>query len=110
MRADVEAWMKANNDEGKIYGEPRLSSDPDRAKPPPPAKKHVWSDDRPTEGAVAFVPLRCLVPETQRANRLDTAMEITRDAVWGLRRALNQACVASAAAWQPQASSRGSQC
>ena len=38
MRADVEAWMKANNDEGKIYGEPRLSSDPDWAKPPPPAK------------------------------------------------------------------------
>jgi N-sulfoglucosamine sulfohydrolase len=32
MRADVEAWMKANNDEGKIYGEPRLASDPDRAR------------------------------------------------------------------------------
>jgi hypothetical protein len=39
MRADVEAWMKANNDEGKIYGEPRLSSDPDTAKPPPAAGK-----------------------------------------------------------------------
>jgi arylsulfatase A-like enzyme len=43
MRADVEAWMKANNDEGKIYGEPRLSSDPDRAKPPPAAKKRPGS-------------------------------------------------------------------
>jgi N-sulfoglucosamine sulfohydrolase len=32
MRADVEAWMKTNNDVGKIYGEPRLASDPDRAR------------------------------------------------------------------------------
>ena len=39
MRADVEAWMKANNDEGKIYGEPRLLSEPDRAKPPPAAAR-----------------------------------------------------------------------
>jgi hypothetical protein len=31
--------MKANKDEGKIYGEPRLSSDPDRAKPPPAKRK-----------------------------------------------------------------------
>jgi N-sulfoglucosamine sulfohydrolase len=38
MRADVEAWMEANNDEGKIYGEPRLSPDPVRAKPPPAEK------------------------------------------------------------------------
>jgi hypothetical protein len=39
LRGEVDAWMKANADEGKIYGEPRLLSDPDRAKPPPPAKK-----------------------------------------------------------------------
>ncbi len=43
MRADVEAWMKANNDEGKIYGEPRLSSDSDRAKSRPAAKKRPGS-------------------------------------------------------------------
>lgn len=39
LRAEVEAWMKANNDQGKIYGEPRLLTDPDRARPPQPAKK-----------------------------------------------------------------------
>jgi hypothetical protein len=31
--------MKANDDKGKVYAEPRLSSDPDRSKPPTPAKK-----------------------------------------------------------------------
>lgn len=39
MRAEVDTWMKANKDEGKIYGEPRLLTDPDRARPPQPAKK-----------------------------------------------------------------------
>ena len=35
MRAEVTAWMKANGDEGRTYGEPRLLSDPRRAEPPP---------------------------------------------------------------------------
>jgi hypothetical protein len=35
----VEAWMKENDDAGKIYGQPRLLSDPNRAVPPQPAKK-----------------------------------------------------------------------
>jgi uncharacterized sulfatase len=34
MRADVEAWMKASKDAGKVHGEPRLSSEPDRTKLP----------------------------------------------------------------------------
>jgi arylsulfatase A-like enzyme len=39
MRAEVDAWMKASGDAGKIYGEPRLLSDPNRAVPPPAANK-----------------------------------------------------------------------
>ena len=39
LRAEVDAWMKANNDTGKVHGEPRLLTDPDRARPPQPAKK-----------------------------------------------------------------------
>jgi uncharacterized sulfatase len=39
LREEVTAWMKANDDEGRIYGQPRLLSDPDRARPPQPAKK-----------------------------------------------------------------------
>lgn len=39
LRADVDAWMKANNDEGKVLAEPRLITDPNRSAPPPPAKK-----------------------------------------------------------------------
>lgn len=39
LSSEVDAWMKANNDTGKIYGEPRLLTDPDRARPPQPAKK-----------------------------------------------------------------------
>ncbi len=39
MRADVDAWMKENGDPGKIYGEPRLLTDPKRAEPPPVAPK-----------------------------------------------------------------------
>jgi len=38
-RADVDTWMKANGDEGRIYGEPRLLTDPKRAEPPPQAAK-----------------------------------------------------------------------
>lgn len=34
LRAEVTAWMKAAGDEGKIYGQPRLLSDPNRAMPP----------------------------------------------------------------------------
>ncbi len=37
MRAEVTAWMKANGDEGKTFGEPRLLTDPNRAEPPRPA-------------------------------------------------------------------------
>lgn len=39
MRAEVDAWLKENNDEGKIYGTPRLLSDPNRAVVPKAAKK-----------------------------------------------------------------------
>jgi uncharacterized sulfatase len=39
MRAEVAAWMKASGDEGRTYGPPRLLSDPNRARPPQPAKK-----------------------------------------------------------------------
>ena len=40
MRAEVDAWMKQNGDEGKSYSEPRLLTDPRRAEPPPaPAAK-----------------------------------------------------------------------
>jgi N-sulfoglucosamine sulfohydrolase len=37
MRAEVDAWMKASADEGKVYNQPRLLTDPDRAVPPAPA-------------------------------------------------------------------------
>jgi uncharacterized sulfatase len=37
LRAEVTAWMQANGDEGKTFGEPRLLSDPKRAEPPRPA-------------------------------------------------------------------------
>jgi N-sulfoglucosamine sulfohydrolase len=39
LRAEVTAWMKANGDTGKTYGEPRLLADPKRAEPPPTAAK-----------------------------------------------------------------------
>lgn len=38
-RLDVDTWMKANGDEGKVHGEPRLLTDPKRAEPPPQAAK-----------------------------------------------------------------------
>jgi len=38
MRAEVEAWMKQNQDAGTIFGQPRLLTDPDRAKPPQTTK------------------------------------------------------------------------
>lgn len=34
MREEVDAWMKENHDEGKIYSEPRLLTDPHRADAP----------------------------------------------------------------------------
>jgi hypothetical protein len=37
LRAEVTAWMQANGDAGKTFGEPRLLSDPKRAEPPRPA-------------------------------------------------------------------------
>ena len=37
LRAEVTAWMKANADEGKTFGDPRLLADPKRAEPPRPA-------------------------------------------------------------------------
>jgi arylsulfatase A-like enzyme len=39
LRAEVDAWMKASGDTGKIYAEPRLLSDPKRAEVTPPAGK-----------------------------------------------------------------------
>ena len=39
LRAEVTAWMKANGDEGRVFGDPRLLSDPRRADPPPKAAK-----------------------------------------------------------------------
>ena len=39
LRAEVTAWMKANGDEGRTFGEPRLLSDPRRAEPPAKAAK-----------------------------------------------------------------------
>ena len=39
LRAEVDDWMKANGDEGRTFGEPRLLSDPRRADPPPKAAK-----------------------------------------------------------------------
>ena len=39
LRAELDAWMKQQGDAGKLYGEPRLLSDPKRAEPPPAAKK-----------------------------------------------------------------------
>ena len=38
LRAEVETWMKARGDTGKIYGEPRLLTDPERARPSAPAE------------------------------------------------------------------------
>ncbi len=34
LSGEVDAWMKANKDEGKVFSEPRLLSDPKRAEPP----------------------------------------------------------------------------
>jgi len=34
LRAEVDAWMKSNGDAGKIYGQPRLISDPKYAELP----------------------------------------------------------------------------
>ncbi len=34
LRTEVDAWMKAQGDEGKVYARPRLLTDPDRATPP----------------------------------------------------------------------------
>jgi N-sulfoglucosamine sulfohydrolase len=39
LRGEVDAWMKTAHDEGKIYSEPRLLTDPKRAEPPAPAGK-----------------------------------------------------------------------
>jgi N-sulfoglucosamine sulfohydrolase len=39
LRAEVEAWMKEQGDLGRIYGEPRLLTDPKRAEPPAAKKK-----------------------------------------------------------------------
>ncbi|MES2695461.1 MAG: sulfatase-like hydrolase/transferase [Verrucomicrobiota bacterium] len=39
LRSEVDAWMKANNDEGKVYAEPRLLTDPKRTEPPAKKKK-----------------------------------------------------------------------
>ena len=39
LRGEVTAWMKANGDEGRTFGEPRLLSDPRRAEPPTKAGK-----------------------------------------------------------------------
>ena len=36
LRAEVDAWMKEQGDEAKLYAEPRLLSDPKRAEPPAP--------------------------------------------------------------------------
>ncbi|PAW67193.1 MAG: arylsulfatase A family protein [Opitutia bacterium Tous-C1TDCM] len=34
LRAELDAWMRAQGDEGKVYGKPRLLTDPERDKPP----------------------------------------------------------------------------
>ncbi len=39
MREEVTAWMKANSDQGRVYGKPRLLDDPRRDEPPPQAGK-----------------------------------------------------------------------
>ena len=39
LRGEVDAWMKANHDTGKVFSEPRLLSDPKRAEPPPVGAK-----------------------------------------------------------------------
>ncbi|MFM7750663.1 MAG: sulfatase [Opitutaceae bacterium] len=39
LRGEVTAWMRANGDEGRTFGEPRLLSDPRRAEPPTKAGK-----------------------------------------------------------------------
>ena len=39
MRAEIDAWMKEQGDTGKLYSEPRLLTDPDRAVPPAAATK-----------------------------------------------------------------------
>ena len=47
LRAEVTAWMKANGDEGRVFGDPRLLSDPRRADPPPKAAKSTDGSDGP---------------------------------------------------------------
>jgi N-sulfoglucosamine sulfohydrolase len=39
LRAELDGWMREQGDLGQVFGEPRLLSDPARAKPPAPAKK-----------------------------------------------------------------------
>jgi N-sulfoglucosamine sulfohydrolase len=39
LRAELDGWMREQGDVGQVFGEPRLLSDPARAKPPAPAKK-----------------------------------------------------------------------
>jgi uncharacterized sulfatase len=39
MRAEVDRWMKESEDAGRVYGEPRLLTDPNRTEPPAAAKK-----------------------------------------------------------------------
>lgn len=38
FRAEIDAWMKDNHDQGTVFGEPRLLTDPNRAVPPPATK------------------------------------------------------------------------
>jgi arylsulfatase A-like enzyme len=38
MRTDLDAWMREQGDAGRVFGEPRLLTDPRRAEPPPAAK------------------------------------------------------------------------
>jgi uncharacterized sulfatase len=39
LRAEVDAWMKAQGDQGRTFAEPRLLTDPKRAEPPAAAAK-----------------------------------------------------------------------
>jgi hypothetical protein len=39
LRSELDAWMKEQGDSGKIYGEPRLLTDPKRGEPPISAAK-----------------------------------------------------------------------
>jgi N-sulfoglucosamine sulfohydrolase len=39
LRAELDAWMKASNDKGTVFSEPRLLTDPKRAEPPAAKKK-----------------------------------------------------------------------